>query len=82
MKKRLVPLRRCELPSPLLCASAIGNLFKNQDCVTAYSDNQFIMLAVATSSFLLATLEATCIQNKQPALDRQKELIYALLVDH
>ena len=65
------------------CDSGIGqHLLEYQECAGAYNDNQFTMLHVTRSSFHLATLEATFVKNKQPALCRQKEFIYALQLVH
>ena len=83
-KETQIPLRKCKLTSsPHEYDSAIGHhLLENQDCAAAYNDNQFTVLAVARSSFHLATLQVTFMKNKQPALCRRKEFIYALQLIH
>ena len=59
--------------------SAVGlQVLENRGCGAVNNDSQFSLLATARSSFHLANLETTFVQNKQSVLCRQKNFSKAM----
>ena len=86
--KRLLPARRCKSSTQtntqsLASDSAIQlHLLKNPTCAQHYDDSRFSILAQGRSPFHLSAFEATFIKTFNPALCRQKEIVYSLKIVH
>ena len=63
--------------------SAIGqHLADNPTCAANYTNDRFVVIARARTSFHLSALEATFISCLRPNLCRQKEFVYSLKLAH
>ena len=61
------------------CESAIGqHLITNPDCAKTYTDDNFLIIVQARSSFHLGVLESVYIKTQNPVLCRQKEFAFSL----
>ena len=74
------PPRMCKNPNPKMkCDSAIGqHLIKNPGCTKTYRDDNFRIIVQARLSFHLSVLESVYIQTQNPALCKQKDIIFFL----
>ena len=74
------PNRACKRKQPAPeCDSAIGqHLLENDQCAANYNDDQFSILNIARSLFLLSLLEASYIKVRRPNLCKQKKFVCTL----
>ena len=84
-QKKNLPNRECKITSTssVYCDSAIGqHLLEIEECAKYFNDAQFSILAAARLSFHSSVLEATCINDLQRILCRQKKFVYSLQISH
>ena len=74
------PPRRCKNNNAKInCESAIGqHLITNPECAKTYTDDNFLIIGQARSSFHLTVLSSVYIKTQSPVLCRRKEFLFYL----